>query len=271
MRTLQRYLGWAAIPNLTLWIIALQVCAYIALRVPMQGGDQDLMLDRLVLYPDRVLAGEWWRLASFVILPPFGFPLFDFFAFWLFYLMGTSLEGYWGTFRFNLYVWIWWLATVSTALLLQVIPATNYGLQQGVFLAFAWLNPEFTIMLFFILPVKIRYLAWLTWFLIGMAFLAGPNPLRVMTIASVANFLIYFGPELRERIGSGTRRMQREATRMAHRPPDYRHKCTTCGVTDRDAPQLEFRYCSQCAGQLCYCSDHIRSHEHVHEVAKTGA
>jgi hypothetical protein len=262
MRRLERILGWAAIPNLTVWIIAVQVCAYIALRAPMRGLDQDLMLERLMLLPERVLAGEWWRLASFIFLPPFGNLLFDFFAFWLFYIMGTSLEREWGTFRFNVFVWIWWLATVGVAMTTGLI-ASNHGLGLGVFLAFAWLNPEFTMLIFFILPVKIRYLAWLSWLFIVISLATGPVASRLAALASVANFLLFFGTEVWDWVRSGSRRMQRVARKTSQTAAPYTHKCTTCGLTDRDAPNIEFRYCSRCAGQLCYCSDHLRTHEHV--------
>jgi hypothetical protein len=250
-----------------MWIIAVQVCAYVALRMPMPDGQRELMFSRLVLLPDRVLAGEWWRLLSFIFLPPFGNPLFDFFAWYLLYMMGTSLERFWGTFRYNLFLWIWWLATIAVALTLRNMPATNYGLQQSVFLAFAFLNPEFTLMLFFVLPVQIRYLAWLRWFFIVVAIATGTNGERLETLAAIANFLIFFGPELKDRLFRGTRRMQREAARVAQREAPYTHKCATCGITDREAPNLEFRYCSKCEGQLCYCSDHLRSHEHVQRTA----
>ena len=43
----------------------------------------------------------------------------------------------------------------------------------------------------------------------------------------------------------------------------YRHKCTVCGRTDTDYPNLEFRYCSKCNGYYCYCMDHINNHVHI--------
>ena len=43
----------------------------------------------------------------------------------------------------------------------------------------------------------------------------------------------------------------------------YRHKCTVCGRTDTDYPNLEFRYCSKCKGYCCYCIDHINNHVHI--------
>ena len=43
----------------------------------------------------------------------------------------------------------------------------------------------------------------------------------------------------------------------------YLHKCTVCGVTDQDNPDMEFRYCSKCSGYYCYCANHINNHTHV--------
>ncbi len=262
MRVLRRYLGWAALPNITLWIIGFQVITYLYLLAPGGRGQPEM----LQLLPDRVLAGEWWRVFSFVVLPPNTNLIFAAFFWWIFYLMGTSLEVYWGTFQYNLYLWIWWMASVSVALLMGYSVSQNYYLEQSVFLAFAWLNPEFTLMLFFILPVKIKWLAWLNWLFILFSVVFGDWGIRVSTLASVANFLIFFAPELRERFLFGTRRMKREAARIGTREPDYFHKCIQCGITDRSHPDADFRYCSQCAGQPCYCSEHLRTHEHIVET-----
>ena len=43
----------------------------------------------------------------------------------------------------------------------------------------------------------------------------------------------------------------------------YLHKCSVCGVTDTDNPNMEFRYCSRCNGYYCYCEDHISNHSHI--------
>ena len=45
----------------------------------------------------------------------------------------------------------------------------------------------------------------------------------------------------------------------------YHHKCAVCGRTDADHPELEFRYCSRCAGYHCFCQDHINNHIHFTE------
>ena len=267
MNYLRRTLGWAAIPNVTLWMIALQVGAYLLLNISVRGGNREVMIDRFLLEPDRVLAGEWWRLLSFVFLPPLSSPLWAFLTWMFFHLMGTTLEAYWGTFEFNLYLWIWWLATVVIAMVTQLPFTSNGYLYQSVFLAFAWLFPDFIIRLFFILPVKVRWIAWFDWFMLAILFAAGDASARMSIGAAIANFLIFFGVDIRDFLLRGPRKLVVEPRRVAKREPDYFHKCIVCGETDRSRPEFEFRYCSQCAGQRCYCGEHLRNHEHIGAAA----
>lgn len=263
IRTLQRILGWAAIPNVTLWIVALQVVTYLAVYLPARGGAPPDVVDRLLLVPERVWAGEWWRLFAFLLLPPLTNPFFAFFAWYLFWLFGTSLEGSWGTFRYNLFLWIGWLATVLAALLTGQPAVTNAFLGTSVFLAFATLCPEFELRLFFLLPIRIKWLAWLTGMVLLWSFTTGTWDVRVTVLASVFNYLLFFAADLRDRIRHGFRRMRSDAVRMARPQPTYFHKCCICGITDRTHPEAEFRYCSQCDGHPCYCAEHLRSHDHL--------
>ena len=55
-----------------------------------------------------------------------------------------------------------------------------------------------------------------------------------------------------------------QATHAKVKAP-YTHKCTICGRTDVDSPELEFRYCSRCRGYHCYCAEHISNHNHITE------
>ena len=135
----------------------------------------------------------------------------------------------------------------------------------SVFLAFAYLNPDFTLMIFFILPVKIKWLALLQW--LGYAYLVvvGSWSARLLVLAATGNFLLFFAGDIVERIRTGRRRMAHQARVFAGRRDEHesRHRCRICGKTDRSHPQLDFRYCSKCAGNQCYCPEHIFNHEHV--------
>jgi hypothetical protein len=253
--SLERKLRRYAIPNVTLYLILGQVLFFV---FEISGR---FILDRVVLIPDLVLAGEWWRLITFLFIPPLTNPIFAFFAWYLFYLMGSALEGYWGAFRYNVFLLVGYLVTVAVSFIMPFYPATNIFIGGSVFLAFAFLYPEFQIYIFFILPVKIKWLALLTWIGYAYQLLFGFWSTRLMVLASISNFLLFFGKDIYWRVKTGRRRMAEQARQFSGRKEAF-HTCTTCGITDLSHPQMEFRYCSDCGG-LGYCKDHIFNHEHV--------
>jgi hypothetical protein len=258
---LERVFGRFAIPNLSLCLVIGQVGVYLA-----------LMLGRLdqewfVFVPQAVLAGQWWRLLTFLLNPPSASPIFIAFAWWIFFLMGSALESYWGAFRYNLFLLLGYVLTVGLAFLTPAWPVKNGFLAGSVFLAFAYLNPNFELAIFFILPVKIKWLALLTWVLFAYQFVVGGLPARLQIIAAVGNFFIFFSNDIRLGFKQRRRRMTGEAARLASVTVAGlpRHRCRTCGRTDLSNPELDFRYCSKCAGDQCYCSEHIFTHVHLAE------
>ncbi len=261
--TLERKFGRFAVPHVTLGLIACQVFVYIAMLALDRPGAEPLAA-RLEFVPDKVLQGEVWRLLSFLAMPPFTNVVFAFFFWYLFYLMGTALDRSWGTFRYNVFLLIGYVATVSVAFIVPDVPANNAFLQGSVFLAFAYLFPDFVMYIFFILPVKIKWLALVTWIVYALMLIFGPSwSVRLMVLASVCNFLVFFGRDIMQRLRSGRRRMEIQARQYSTREPAYFHRCTVCGITDRTDPQMDFRYCSKCAGDYGYCMTHLHSHDHV--------
>ena len=157
-----------ALPHLTIGLILCQVVVYAMSQGQMLkagGGDPQgqTVLDRIALVPDKVLEGQVWRLLTFVCEPPVTNVVFALFFWYLFYLMGEALELNWGPFRYNVYLLIGYLATVAVSFLTPQAPASIGFLEGSVFLAFAALFPDFVIHLFFLLPVKIKWLALLAW------------------------------------------------------------------------------------------------------------
>ncbi len=257
---LERTFGRLAIPNLSLYIVIGQVFVLFA---AMLGR---IELESLILVGAWVGEGEWWRVLTFLFIPPpvngtFGI-IFVAFAWYLFYLMGSALEAAWGVFRYNLFLFIGFAFSVGVAFLFPNSPATNIFLAGSVFLAFAYLNPDFELSLFFILPLKIKWLALVTWVLYAVRFVQGGWPTRFEVLASVANFLLFFGPDIVRRLRQ-RKRTQTRQTERAREEVVPRHVCHVCGKTDRSHPQLDFRYCSKCAGDQCYCPEHIQNHAHV--------
>ncbi|MDZ7619419.1 MAG: hypothetical protein U1E05_20665 [Patescibacteria group bacterium] len=277
MRILDRLearFGRYGVPNVTLLFIIGQVFVYArAMMVPgFTNGNPGhvALLDNIRLVPALVLEGEVWRVFTFVFDPPLTNPIYAFFFWYLFYLMGTALEASWGAFRYNVFLLIGYLATVGVAFLAPTQAASTAFLQGSVFLAFAYLYPNFTLYLMFILPVRIKWLAMLTWiayfFVFAGALANGDVMSGLLVAASVCNFFVFFGSSILVRIRYGHRHMRHQADTIARRNRPV-HQCRICGKTNKTHPEEDFRYCSKCAGTWCYCSQHLRNHEHVVEEA----
>jgi len=261
---LERFLGRFAIPNLSLYLVIGQVLFWgLALMIGFN-------LERIALLPVAVFAGEVWRLATFLFLPLSMSAdtlsiVFMAFAWYIFYLMGSALEHYWGEFRYNAFIGLGWLLTAAVAFITPRVYATNLFLAGSVFLAFAYLNPDFTLMIFFILPVRIKWLALFQWLVYGYMLVVGPWSARLMVLAATGNFLVFFARDILQQLRTGRWRMAHQASVFAASQDEHeaRHRCRVCGKTDLSHPQLDFRYCSKCAGNQCYCPEHIFNHEHV--------
>jgi len=261
LNMLERKFGRFAIANLSLYIIVIHGFFYLA------GAMNPDIIQRMVLDPQEVLNGEWWRLITFMMMPPV-MPrptvfsvIFIFFALYLFWLMGSALEQEWGAFRYNMYLLIAYLATVVSVWVVPDSVATNAFILSTVLLAFAVLYPDFTIMLFLVLPVKVKWIALLTWFILSGVFLMGTWGTRVLIIAAVLNYFLFFGKLMWQRTRQGIRRMRQRKEAAAAAVTPF-HECKICGRSDKSDPQLEFRYCPECTGVPCYCEDHIHDHEH---------
>ena len=259
---IERHFRRFAIPNLTGFLAGFQAALWLLMRVLPRRVGQGEILEGFLLIPAKVMEGEFWRLATFVFLPP-GDGVLAIFGIYLFWLMGTALEGHWGTVRFNFYVLISVLATIIAAFLLpNGGSATNMFIDSSVFLAFAYLYPDFTLSIYFFLPIKIKWLALLTWIGYAYVLISGDWSARAFALASVCNFLLFFGRELFQRVRSGKRTMETAFSKVAAGSKPF-HTCVICGLTEHDEPNEDFRICSKCdAGTFEYCSQHLRNHEH---------
>jgi hypothetical protein len=240
------------------YIIGLNLLVYLlTLAYPESSA-----LGLLYLEPRLVLQGEVWRVVTFVLIPPAASILWIAFILYFYYMVGTGLEHEWGSFRFNAYYLTGMIGTVLAAFLTGAGSSALY-LNLSLFLAFAYIYPDFEILLFLILPVKVKYLAWLNWLFFVFTVLTAPPAGKAAALVAVANYFIFFGADIisdmRNR-GSAYRRMRRFTGAPVVKTTI--HKCTTCGRTEKDDPRLEFRYCSTCEGDFEYCQEHLRTHEH---------
>ncbi|OGV76243.1 MAG: hypothetical protein A3K19_02150 [Lentisphaerae bacterium RIFOXYB12_FULL_65_16] len=254
---LGRRLGWLGIPHLSLILVAGQLTAYVLSQMQLISL-ADLMLDAV-----RVQQGEVWRLITFLFIPPGTNFIFMAFGWYMFCLMGDALEHEWGEFRYTVYLLVGYLATLAFGWFVVPGSASSGFLAGSVFLAFAVLFPDFQILLFFILPVKVKHLALLTWVWYGFLLLVSAWPTRLMVIASCLNYFLFFGELIVHRMRMGRRKMKFEAQVIKSRVgPDAFHRCAVCGLTERDDRNMDFRVCMECTGGKEYCQKHLSMHTH---------
>ena len=272
LNKMERKFGKFAIQGLMKYIILFYVAGYlIEILAPQAYGF-------LTLEPFMIFHyGQVWRLVSWVLIPPpTGNIIFMLIMVVLYYQLGTALERTWGAFRFNVYIFGGMIFTVLGALLLYVIYGVNtpipmgssfstYYINMTIFLAFAVCYPDMRIMLWFIIPIKMKWMAGFYAALIIYSMVISSWGGRVAIIASILNFLIFFFSTRNYRSVS-PKEVHRKRTyyRQVQQPKNItRHKCAICGRTELDDPNLEFRFCSKCNGNYEYCQDHLFTHEHV--------
>lgn len=256
LNKLERTLGRFAIPQLATLLVAGQAGAFILAMTKPE------FVSALILIPERVLQGEVWRVVTFLFVPPSTSLIFIIFALLLLYTYGRALEEHWGEFRFNLFIFVGWAGTTGAAFLIPGAIATNIYLMGSIFFAFAYLYPNFELRLFFILPVKVKWLAGLTGLFYLYQLATGGWATKALVGAGVLNFFLFFGPDMVRRLRGAKRTSdrRREEKQAAATP---RHQCVVCGITDLEDPYAQFRYCSKCTGQNGYCMDHLRDHPHT--------
>lgn len=260
----------------------------------------------LALDIDKVLQGQVWRILTCWIQSPDGSSFFFLFFLALYYMIGEALENTFGTFLFNLYYFSGIIFNFLAVVILYIIfklgfgvgvtfPVTLEFINQAMFLAFAVLFPNLQLLFLGIIPIKAK------WFGIGYAIMLAYDILSyvmegiyaenaairyvsfgyvILIVISMLNFLIFFFAtrnyrrisfkEIKRRaaFAKSIERAKRETGRANGYTAISRHKCAICGRTEHDDETLEFRFCSKCAGNYEYCSEHIYTHTHVQAAPK---
>ncbi len=238
-------------------------------------------LSFLAFNPQLVLQGQIWRLVGFFFIPN-NTGLLGLISVYLYYWIGSTLEQHWGTGQFTIYFFSGAILTMLYGLLMYLAFGLNAWLAPtyvylAMFFAFAVYFPNLELLLFFFIPVKIKYLAWLdaaifVWGVISGLSAGHFSPETLLPVVALLNFFVFCGGELLHAVrGLQTSKaavnFRRESRRIRYEQSQkrYNHKCAVCGRTDADYPDLEFRYCSRCAGYHCFCQDHINNHVHFTE------
>jgi len=247
------------IKNLMLYVTLLNGIVYILSYVDTSG----MFLSKLTLVPSLVLKGEVWRLVTFLFIPPATSPMWLLLTLYFYYMIGSTLESEWGSYRFTVYYFVGVLGTIAAAFLTNSVSTGAY-LNLSLIFAFAYLFPDFRLLLFFFIPVKIKYLAIFYAVSLVLAFWGAPVTGAVTIGSSVLNFILFFGKDIAQRLVRGRKSYISRRSFESRIPKDITiHRCSICGRTEKDDKHLEFRYCVDCDGDYEYCMDHLYTHEHV--------
>ena len=271
------------IPRLMLYIVIGNVVVYLF-------GLMDTthtLYSLLYFDPAQFCRGQIWRLVTYALVPTTGGVLWLAISLYFYYFIGTSLENAWGAGKFTIYYFSGLVLTALYSVLVyafgggRILVSATY-LNLSLFFAFATLWPEQRVLLFFVIPVKMKWLAWLDAALFVFEFVAalahGLVGYAFIPVVAMLAYLVFCGEWLFDRlrpsrIRQATKQRVRtvqfkEAARKIEREQaaaGYTRKCAVCGRTDADHPDLEFRFCSRCAGFHCFCADHINNHVHFTE------
>lgn len=299
---LERKFPRFGITGLMKYVICINIAGVVLGLIDASGVfDTPIYYNYLSLNFDAIFHGQVWRLVTFIL-----YPMYDFgsrsmfvnlmwFALWayVYYFFGTMLERLWGKFRFTLFYLSGIIFVILATLVFYLINIGMYGsdgsslmgyiyamgvsleyLNETLFLAYALMFPNSEFRLYFLIPVKAKWLALVSFVLLGYHLvrfiISGAYYGVALIVGALINLGLFFlfarGKQSVK--GQYEQRKRKQEFRKRSRPVEggsggARHRCAICGRTDQDAPMLEFRYCSKCNGNYEYCSDHLFSHEHV--------
>jgi hypothetical protein len=246
--------GRFAIPSLLRFILGITIAVFIL---------QKLYPHTIAFWeldPERIKQGEVWRLISYIFIPRFG-SIFGENVGMLFYVMfqvwvGDALEQVWGAFRLNVYFFLGMIGTTIAAFIYGA-HLSNILLMNSLFFAFARYFGDLVINIFFILPVKVKWLAWFDAALLILGFLLGGTETRISILLSLSNFFIFFGKDIfrdaRLHHMAHHRRLKFHADMRAG-ADETMHRCSVCGCTEISHPDQHFRVNGE--GEE-YCLEHL--------------
>ena len=203
LNKLERRYGRFGIPNLTNILVGGQI---LVLAI-------ELFVDRTVTFwlglsRTLLLQGQVWRALSFVFIPFSGGSILSVvLGIYFTWFIGTALEQEWGDFRYTVYLLSGVLGTVL-ACLLTGVTASTYCLSLSLLLAFAMLYPEVQVLLFFVIPLRVKYLGIVAAVLWVLSFLGAPLGQKLSLLLSMANVWLFFGPMAYRSIRAWVRREQ---------------------------------------------------------------
>lgn len=175
------------LPNLGLLICGLAVLGFVGKN--FLGAP----LDRFMFIPELVRQGEWWRIVAYPIIDN---PLYlFFFVMYVYYVVG-ALEEKWGSGPTTFYIFFSYLCGMAGAFIADIPAFLWLYVMENVSLAFGTLFPEVEFYLYFILPVRAKWLTLFGGAVLIYQFFMGTGAFKIFLGISLLPYLIFFGPVL---------------------------------------------------------------------------
>jgi hypothetical protein len=253
---LDRKIGRYAIPHLMTFIVGGMALIWVLSLTRPE------ILQRTVLDMDAVRHGEVWRLVTFLLMPIGSSAIWILVNLYFTWWIGSSLEQNWGAFKFNAFYLLGALGTILAAVLAG--PQTNFFLDGSLMLAFATVFPEVQILLFFILPIRVKWLGIVAAIGLGIAFARGEWATRASIIAAVGNYVLFFGGHWWSvwRARNVQVRQKARLVQFESGVPVFGQRvCAICGAREADGADIRVCSCEKCGGQQrALCLGHARNH-----------
>ncbi|MFM8232319.1 MAG: rhomboid family intramembrane serine protease [Chthoniobacterales bacterium] len=244
---LGRWLPWLGTPGLLKAVVLLNALTFLLITAAPDYANV------LSLDPAKIMQGEVWRLVTYIFVPETRSMFWIFFALLFLWFLSTMLEDIWGPLRLNVFYLVGMIGCTAAAFFFGGGPSNTF-LNLSLFFAFATLAPDYEVFLFFIARVKIKYIAWVMAGVFGLQFLVLPLSAKMAMAASLANYLLFFGPAFIRNRWTAQRDAQRLQRFKSATSESTLHRCTTCGRTEVSHPDLDFRVTA--SGEE-FCAEHL--------------
>jgi membrane associated rhomboid family serine protease len=244
---LARWLPWLGTPGLLKAVVLLNALTFLLITANPAYGDV-LSLDAA-----KIMQGEVWRLVTYIFVPETRSVFWILFALLFLWFLSTMLEDIWGPLKLNVFYLLGMAGCTVAAFFFGGGPSNTF-LNLSLFFAFATIAPDYEVFLFFIARVKIKYIAWFMAAIFGLQFLVLPLPAKMAMAASLANYLLFFGPEFIRSRWTARQNTERLNRFKSAQTESTLHRCTSCGRTELSDPDLDFRVSA--TGEE-FCLEHL--------------
>jgi len=255
---LERSFGRFAIERLTTYIVGGMAIVFVLAQVRPD------LIGLLDLNPAYALR-QPWRFVTYLFLPLRWSLIWVLFSLYWTWFVGTNLENEWGSFKLNLYYLLGVLGTTAAAWITHV-PQGNFWLNISLVFAFATVFPNYEIMVFFVVPIKMKWLGLLAGAPVAFAFLEGDGGTKAAIAVAFVNYLLFFSGTLLS-LARGQQLQMKQAVRRSSmavperdRVAENERKCAICGASQQDGADIRVCSCAKCGGPRELCLEHAKSH-----------